>query len=106
MFVSRKSLRSAMAVTCALASCCAGGLTDAAGQTTAAGVELASIIPNPSAPPTTTARPEMTVARCETAPHIDGKLDDACWSTSTHVSGFYRLEGGIPVAQQTEAWIC
>ncbi len=37
---------------------------------------------------------------------MDGRLDDACWKTATHASGFYRLGGTAPITEQTEGWIC
>ena len=67
----------------------------------------ASVIPAPPDPPSAWTRSTHTIAPCTVAPQIDGRLDDACWKTATHVRGFYRYGGGgKPSAQQTEIWIC
>src|SRR5579883_668037 len=50
----------------------------------------------------------ISIAPCHTAPAIDGKIDDPCWKTATHVVGFYRFAGTARIADanQTEAWLC
>ncbi len=66
----------------------------------------ASVIPAPPDPPSVWTRGTHIIAPCTVAPQIDGRLNDACWKTATHVRGFYRNGGGKPSAQQTEIWIC
>lgn len=63
------------------------------------------VIPAPAIPPAWSTT-SITVAHCTIPPRIDGKLDDACWQTATHISGFYRYIGATPVTEQTEAWLC
>ena len=41
----------------------------------------------------------------ESAPKIDGRLDDPCWVHAARVVGFFRQNGALPVVEQTEAWI-
>lgn len=65
----------------------------------------ARAIPNPT-PPAVWTRPQLQIARVVQAPKVDGILNDPCWAQATHVSGFYRQEGGAPIVEQTETWIC
>jgi hypothetical protein len=67
---------------------------------------LSRRIPQPLPPPTAGTRISIPAAPCEAPPKIDGKLDDPCWRTATHISGFYHQTGHEPVREQTEAWIC
>ncbi len=66
----------------------------------------APLIQTPLPAPSGWRRQNFTVARCTAPPTIDGKLNDACWATATHVQGFYRLQSNAPVPEQTEAWLC
>jgi len=68
--------------------------------------EANATIPAPVPPPASWTRLTFAVATCPEPPKIDGRLDDACWKTATHVRGFYRYGGGTPSPQQTEVWIC
>jgi hypothetical protein len=64
-------------------------------------------IPSP-ATPSKWESVSVPIALCSTPPVIDGRIDDACWKTATHVAGFYRFAGtaAITDGNQTEAWIC
>jgi hypothetical protein len=66
---------------------------------------LARDIPSPS-PGNDDARSSIPVAACAQGPAIDGVLDDACWTASTHAAGFYRIANTAPIVEQTEAWVC
>lgn len=66
---------------------------------------LSSQIPNPPIPGEWK-KTTYHIPRTETAPKIDGKLDDACWKQALRTTGFYRFRSDDPVKEQTEAWIC
>lgn len=63
-------------------------------------------IPPPSLPEGTWARGRFAIATVETAPKIDGNLDEDAWRKATHAKGFYRFGSSAAVTEQTEAWIC
>jgi hypothetical protein len=67
---------------------------------------LSGTVASPTPPTGTWTAPIITVSTCAASPKIDGKLDEPCWKDATHVAGFYRLAGGAPVPEQTEAWLC
>ncbi len=50
-------------------------------------------------------RPRFELPLVETAPIIDGDLDDACWKRAFHASDFVRFAGSMPVSEPTEARI-
>jgi len=50
--------------------------------------------------------PTVTAVKVDQPPKIDGRLDDECWKSATHVAGFWRLDNGAPEYEPTEAWIC
>ena len=82
---------------------------DAPGGTAAILPSLsAPVIDSPGIPNGPWARREITVtslAATETAPNIDGRLDESCWHHALHAQGFFRSSGTSPVAEQTEAWV-
>jgi len=63
-------------------------------------------IPNPPIPAGGWKKAEYAIARTETAPKIDGILDDECWKTATRADGFFRFQSPEPIHEQTEAWMC
>lgn len=73
---------------------------------TFAQVQLASKIEAPAPPPGVWKRGNAVIAKTESAPKIDGALDDLCWKTATHGLGFHRLLSKDPVLDQTEVWVC
>ena len=50
--------------------------------------------------------PTVAAVQADRPPKIDGRLDDECWKTATHMVGFWRLDNGAPEYEPTEAWIC
>ncbi len=44
--------------------------------------------------------------KAEEAPKIDGVLDDICWQRLPDTDDFRYEEGGAPVPEKTQAWIC
>ena len=50
--------------------------------------------------------PTMTAVKVDQPPRIDGRLDDACWQSATHIVGFQRMENSAREYEPTEAWIC
>ncbi|HUV38721.1 MAG TPA: sugar-binding protein, partial [Planctomycetota bacterium] len=40
-----------------------------------------------------------------TSPVVDGRLDDACWTTALHLTGFTRPGSDESPAQPIEAWV-
>src|SRR3989442_13606405 len=52
-------------------------------------------------------RPNVTAARTNTPPVIDGNLDDALWKTAAHITSFtqQRPVEGAPATEQTEVSI-
>lgn len=83
-----------------VASVCAS-LPFAYGQTT-----LSTAIKAPAPPEGKWARDKVTMAIVETAPKVDGVLDDLCWSKATRAIGFFRVVTPEPVTEQTEIWVC
>ena len=55
---------------------------------------------------TEAARRTIQAVRIDEPPQIDGKLDDACWQTATHVEGLWRTVVDAAELEPTEAWIC
>jgi hypothetical protein len=65
---------------------------------------------NPTDPASDTdlnGRPNVTAARTNTPPVIDGNLDDALWKTAAHITSFtqQRPVEGAPATEQTEVSI-
>ncbi len=56
---------------------------------------------------TTNVRPKITIPKITNPPKIDGLLDDACWTESTKITGFYKFEpvDGEPASEKTEAFL-
>ena len=50
--------------------------------------------------------PTMIAVKVDQPPRIDGRLDDPCWQSATHVVDFWRMENSAPEYERTEAWIC
>jgi len=50
--------------------------------------------------------PVIQAAQAATAPVIDGRLDDACWSEATNMEGFYCPDYDGPAPEETMAWVC
>jgi hypothetical protein len=53
---------------------------------------------NPTDPASDTdlnGRPNVTAARTNTPPVIDGNLDDALWKTAAHITSFTHVKYGI-----------
>lgn len=67
---------------------------------------LSKDIPSPAIPTGPWTKATYQIAKTETAPRIDGNLDDACWKSGLHADGFYRFRTADAVHEQTEAWIC
>jgi hypothetical protein len=49
------------------------------------------------------AQPPVTVSRCAAPPVIDGRLDEACWSSAAALTGFVQTKPGdnSPPSRQT-----
>ena len=67
---------------------------------------ISAMISNPGTTQSGWTRTHVTVPFVRSPPKIDGIIDDQCWRTAAHISGFYRSNSPTPVVQQTEAWIC
>ncbi len=50
--------------------------------------------------------PTVPAVRVGQPPEVDGRLDDACWHSATHIVGFWRMENDAAEYERTEAWIC
>ena len=50
--------------------------------------------------------PEIDCAKIETAPAIDGVLDDAAWNAAAATECFMRLDESAPAKYATDAYIC
>ena len=50
--------------------------------------------------------PTIRAVMVDTAPVIDGVLEDACWQQATHIDGFWREKLDAPELERTEAWLC
>ena len=48
----------------------------------------------------------ITAAPADTAPVIDGRLDDACWEQATRMEGFYCPDHDGPAPEETIALLC
>jgi hypothetical protein len=57
-------------------------------------------------PPGPPVAPTVPAVKVDQPPRIDGRLDDACWQSATHITGFWRMENSAPEYEPTEAWIC
>ena len=68
-------------------------------------VTTQATIPNPAVP-TGPLQKNYELARTDRPPKIDGTLDDECWKTATHATGFFRFQSNEPIHEQTEAWMC
>ncbi len=49
---------------------------------------------------------QVPVVYVNTAPVIDGKLDDACWTQAARLTDFYVLDLDQPVPEETTGLIC
>jgi hypothetical protein len=51
--------------------------------------------------------PQLTINKTDSAPEIDGVLDEALWESATLVDNFYQREpdNGKPVSERTEVWL-
>ncbi|GEM_PF-6569334 len=49
--------------------------------------------------------PRAQWTRFDSAPTIDGKLDESCWRQAERVEGFRLLETGAPAPDRTEAYL-
>lgn len=79
-----------------------------------AGVSAQNTAPRPAAASTVTTRPggqrvvpRSAAIRIETAPTIDGKLDDAVWLQAPTVTTFTQRDPdeGAPASESTEVWV-
>ena len=52
------------------------------------------------------ARPALEAVYVDTAPVIDGQLDDACWSKAARLEDLYCAEWDAPAPEETFALIC
>ncbi|HLO98229.1 MAG TPA: carbohydrate binding family 9 domain-containing protein [Fimbriimonas sp.] len=78
-----------------------------AGLQLAYGQATLSTVIKPSAPPAGKwVREKVTMATVDSAPKVDGVLDDHCWSKATRAVGFFRVVTSEPVSEQTEIWVC
>jgi hypothetical protein len=50
--------------------------------------------------------PQVPAVYVDTAPVIDGKLDDACWTQAARLTDFYVLDLDQPVPEETTGLIC
>jgi len=50
--------------------------------------------------------PVIQAVQAETAPIIDGKLDDACWSSATKMENFYCPDYDAPAPEETTGLVC
>jgi len=48
----------------------------------------------------------INATRAESPPAMDGKLDDACWTTAGVAEGFITHRTNLPAAQQSIGYIC
>ena len=51
--------------------------------------------------------PVAVIRRTAEPPEIDGRLDDAVWSTATHITDFVQIApvAGAPGSEETEVWM-
>lgn len=52
------------------------------------------------------APPPVQAHRIQTAPVVDGKLDDGCWQGVPAVTGFLTIDSDEPAAQQSFGYLC
>ena len=59
------------------------------------------------APPPAPSRLTAVVARTNSPPQIDGRLDDAVWETATHITDFIQVTPveGAPGTEETDVWM-
>ena len=69
-------------------------------------VTTQATIPNPAVPTGPWQKQDYQLPSTNRPPKIDGQLDDDCWKTAMHASGFFRFQSNEPVHEQTEAWMC
>jgi len=63
--------------------------------------------PDAEAPPEPKfAIPKIDCLKVETAPVIDGMLDDAAWQEGSAAAPFMRLDENAPARQQTDVYVC
>ena len=81
----------------------AGGCPPAFAADEPTSAQVGSTAPAPEAE---AGRPTIEAVYVDTAPAIDGQLDDPCWAEATRVEGFYCSEWDAPVPEETIALIC
>jgi hypothetical protein len=58
----------------------------------------------PSSPDAWT-RPNITLPKAESAPTVNGHLDDPAWRNALRIKSFDRFTGDAPVVERTDAWV-
>ena len=50
-------------------------------------------------------RPNITLPKAESAPTVNGNLDDPAWRNALRIKSFDRFTGDAPVVERTDAWV-